>query len=94
MMIDKVSGINQINNLQSTKRTSSASNVKASDQISVSEEAKAMAEAYKLEQIAKETPDIREDLVEAIKQKIQDPNYLNEATLFATADKILSAYGL
>ena len=35
-----------------------------------------------------------DELVEQIKLKIQDPNYLNEATIAATADQILSAYGL
>ena len=67
---------------------------KASDEISVSDEAKAMAEAMFMKQVSDETPDIRQDLVEKIKLKIQDPNYLNEATIAATADQILSAYGL
>ena len=95
MMIDKISGVNAVNSLQNTKRTSSSSSVKeSSDKISVSEEAKALSEAYKLAQIADETPDVRTELVEQIKQKIQDPNYLNAATIAATADQILSAYGL
>ncbi len=95
MMIDKISGVNPLNNLQNTKRANNVSTVKtSSDEISISNEAKALSETYYLNQIAKETPDVREDLVEAIKQKIQDPNYLNEATIAATADQILSAYGL
>ncbi len=95
MMINKISSVNVINNLQNVKKANATSNVKeTADEISISEEAKAMQEAYKLEQIAKETPDIREDLVERVRQKIQDPNYLNADTIAATADKILSAYGL
>ena len=95
MMIDKISGVNPLNNVQNTKRTSSADNVKsAPDSISVSDEAKAMADAYYLNKVADETPDVRADLVEQIKQKIQDPNYLNDATISATADRILSSYGL
>ena len=94
-MIDKISGVSPINSLQNTKRTSASSSVKASsDEISISDEAKAMAEANKLSQIANETPDVRSELVEQIKQKIQDPNYLNADRIAATADQILSAYGL
>ena len=95
MMIDKISGVNPLNNVQSTKRTSSADSIKSSpDSIDVSSEAKAMADAYYLDKVAKETPDVRAGLVEQIKQKIQDPNYLNEATISATADRILTSYGL
>ena len=93
-MIDKISGVNPINNVQSTKRTNQTGSVKsAPDEISVSDEAKALADAYYLNKVAEETPDVRSELVEQIKLKIQDPNYLNEATIAATADRILSAYG-
>ena len=47
-----------------------------------------------MNKVEEETPDVRSELVEQIKLKIQDPNYLNEATIAATADQILSAYGL
>jgi len=95
MMIDKVYGINPVNNLQNTKRAASVNNAKVvPDEINVSDEAKAMADAYYMHQVAEETPDVRQDLVEQVKLKIQDPNYLNDATIAATADRILSAYGL
>ncbi|WP_407399272.1 flagellar biosynthesis anti-sigma factor FlgM [Treponema sp.] len=95
MMIDKVNYVSPVNNLQSTKRSSNVANSqRTSDEISVSDEAKAAAEAMYLKQVSDETPDIRQDLVEKIKLKIQDPNYFSEATIAATADQILSAYGL
>lgn len=95
MMIDKVNYVTPLNNLQSAKRSGSVENTqRMSDEISVSEEAKAMAEALYMNKVAEETPDVRTELVEQIKLKIQDPNYLSEATIAATADKILSAYGL
>jgi negative regulator of flagellin synthesis FlgM len=47
-----------------------------------------------LNQVAKETPDVREDLVASIKEKIKDPNYLNPARIALTADRIMAAYGL
>ena len=95
MMIDKVTGANPLTSLQSTKRTNSTANVKpSSDKISVSSEAKAAADAYYLNQVAEETPDVRSELVEQVKQKIQNPNYLSEATIAMTAERILAAYGL
>ena len=94
-MIDKVNYVPSLNNLQNTRRSGNvAGSQNVHDEISVSDEAKAAAEAMYLKQVADETPDIRRELVEKIKLKIQDPNYLNEATIAATADQILSAYGL
>lgn len=94
-MIDKISGITPLNNVQSTKRTHAAESLRsAPDEISVSDEAKKLADAYYLDSVAKDTPDVRAELVEQVKLKIQDPNYLSPATIAATADKILSAYGL
>ncbi len=95
MMIDKISSVNSINSLQSAKRSNSVDRIRqGSDEINVSLEAKRASDAYYLTQVANDTPDVRTELVEQIKQKIQDPNYLNDATIAATADKILSAFGL
>ena len=94
-MIGKVDNVSAVNNMQSTRRSSNvASSQRTSDEISVSEEAKAAAEAMYLKQVSDETPDIRQDLVEQIKLKIQDPDFFSDATIAATADQILSAYGL
>ena len=85
-MINKISEVNALNSLQNTKRSNNvAGSQYVSDEISVSDEAKAMAEAMFMNKVAEETPDVRSELVEQIKLKIQDPNYLNEATIAATA---------
>ena len=93
-MIDKISGVNPINNIQSSKRLSQTGSVKAgSDEINVSDEAKALSDAYYLNKVAEETPDVRADLVEQVKQKIKNPDYLNNA-IASAADQFLRAYGL
>ena len=53
-----------------------------------------MAELYYLDKIAKETPDVRADRVAEVKEKIKDPNYLNNAVFSSAADNFLSALGL
>lgn len=95
MKIDQIGGISPLNNVQNTKRAQNAGNVKgAADSISVSAEAREMAEAYYLKGIADETPDVRTDLIAQIKEKIKDSNYLNAQTISATADRIMQAYGI
>ena len=95
MMIGKVDNVSAVNNIQSTRRSSNvASSQRTSDEIIVSEVSLVVAEAMYLKQVSDETPDIRQDLVEQIKLKIQDPDFFSDATIAATADQILSAYGL
>ena len=95
MMIDKLGGITPLNNVQSTKRTQGTESVKSSpDSISVSKEAKEMAEAYYLKEVADETPDVRTDLVAQIKEKIKDPSYLSSEILNSTAERIMASYGI
>ena len=40
-------------------------------------------------EIAKAAPEVRSDLVAELKAKIQDPNYINEAVVSMTADRII-----
>ena len=95
MMINKLGGINPLDNIKNTQKTSAKAAVSASsDSINISAEAREMSEVYYMSEVAKETPDIREDLVAKIKAKINDPSYLNSAVIESTADKILDSFGL
>ena len=94
-MINGVNNVTQVNNVQNLRKTESSAKVdREVDSISVSAEAKEMAEAYYLEKVANETPDVRADRVAAVKEKLKDPNYLNDAVIKSAADKFLSAIGL
>lgn len=94
-MINKLSGVAPLSEVQSTKRTQNTGSVKASsDSISVSKEAKEMAEAYFLNEVADETPDVRLDLVAQIKEKIKDPSYLSADVINSAAEKIMTSFGI
>ena len=95
MMIDRIGGITPLNNVHNTRRVNGVPSVGlGEDSISVSQEAKGMAEAYYLSQVASETPDVRMDLVAQVKEKIKDPNYINSAVINSVANRIMDAYGL
>ncbi len=95
MTINGLRGINPLDKLDNTQKATPKSSVSmGSDSISISSEAKEMAEVYYMNEVAKETPDVRADLVEAVKEKIKDPSYLSAAVIQSTADKILSSFGL
>lgn len=94
-MIDRLGGLDPLQNLQQTKRVASKPVTNSlEDTVSVSQEAKEMAEAYYLSEIAASTPDVRSDLVAKVKDKIKDPNYINSAVISSVADRFLDSIGL
>jgi negative regulator of flagellin synthesis FlgM len=95
MTINSIGNINPLDNLTNTKNTRNVPrSAPGHDAINISEEALRKAEAYYLAEIAHDTPEVRTDLVEQIKQKIKDPSYINAAVIDMTASKIMDAYGL
>lgn len=94
-MINGVSNVTQVNNVQNLRKTENTAKVtESSDTVTVSREAKEMAEIYFMDKVAAETPDVRADKIAEIREKIKDPSYLNDAIINSAADKFLSAIGL
>ena len=88
MMIDR---LNPLESIQSTKPSAAVRVDRNSknDSVSLSPEAMERAELFSAIELAKSAPDIRADRVAELKAKIDDPAYLTEAILSATADRIL-----
>ena len=94
-MINGVNNVTQLNNVQNIRKTDNSAKVKAeSDSISVSKEAVEMAEAYSMDKVAADTPDVRADRIAEVKAKIKDPSYLSNAIIQSTAEKLMPSYGL
>jgi negative regulator of flagellin synthesis FlgM len=64
------------------------------DSISLSQEAKEKAEVYQVVELIKSAPDLDNAAIAALREKINDPAYINERTISATADRIMNAFGL
>lgn len=94
-MINGVNNVTQLNNVQNIRKTDNSAKMKAeSDSISVSKEAVEMAEAYYMDKVAADTPDVRADRIAEVKAKIKDPSYLSNAIIQSTAEKLMTSYGL
>ncbi len=86
--IDPVARINKKNNPDKVKKQVSP------DSVAVSEEARRSAALQQTVDIVRATPDVRMDRVEEVKNKLQDPNYMDDAVIKAVADEILDAFGV
>ena len=94
-MINGVNNVTQLNNVQNIRKTDNSAKVsKETDSISVSKEAVQMAEAYYLDKVASETPDVRADRIAEVKAKIKDPNYFSDAVIQSAAEKFMTSVGL
>jgi negative regulator of flagellin synthesis FlgM len=92
-----INGIGPIEPLQTNKKPGQNSRVNQTaegDSISLSSEALKKGEMYRAIELAAAAPDVRADRIEELKQKINDPSYINEAIIGATADRLMNAFGL
>jgi negative regulator of flagellin synthesis FlgM len=72
-------------------RNDQVGGIDRTDTIDVTPEAKEKAEIYQVMEIIKSAPDLDDARIAELRQKIDDPAYLNEKVINATADKIIEA---
>jgi negative regulator of flagellin synthesis FlgM len=63
------------------------------DSITLSAEAVEKGELYRANALVESAPDVRLDRIAELKKKINDPSYINDTLVSATADKIMDALG-
>ena len=91
MTIERIGSLDPI---QPGKKPSGANQVKESreaDSISISSEAQEKAEILKTQELAAAVPELRAERVAELKEKINDPAYINDTVINATADKLIDA---
>jgi negative regulator of flagellin synthesis FlgM len=92
-----VNGIGSIDPLQPGKKPGRSGQViqsEKTDSISLSSEAREKAELHQVKELIMAAPDVRADRIAEMKKKVNDPSYINDTILKATADKILDAFGI
>jgi len=62
------------------------------DTINLSSDAIKKAEVYQVVELIKSAPEADEARIAELRQKINDPSYLNDKVIKATADNILNAW--
>ena len=90
MTIDRVGSIEPI---QPGKRPGRAqvNESPKSDSISISSEAQERAELLRAQELVAAAPEVRAERVAELKEKINDPSYINDQVINATANKLIDA---
>jgi negative regulator of flagellin synthesis FlgM len=92
MTIERIGPPDPVPNIKKTKEAEKPRQNQGADSISLSEEAKSKSEVYQATELAKNAPGIRWELVEAIKKKLQDPNYISDKVVEKLADRLMDYF--
>ncbi len=89
MTIERLGPVDPLQNPRKNSRSERAGQAGGSDSVSLSKEAVEKGEAFQAYELARTSPDVRADRVAELKAKIDDPNYINDAVVKMTAEKII-----
>jgi negative regulator of flagellin synthesis FlgM len=93
-MIDRIGSIDPIQPGKKAGQNNRVNSQDKADSISLSAEAMEKREIYQAMEMASAASDVRADRVAELRAKINDPSYINDTILNATADKIMEAFAL
>jgi len=91
-MIDRIGPIEPLPPGKRTGRTEKIGVEEKSDSISLSPQAMEKAERYQVMELIKSAPDLDEARIAELRDKINDPAYLNQRVIDATAENIVNAW--
>ncbi|MDR3342712.1 MAG: flagellar biosynthesis anti-sigma factor FlgM [Treponema sp.] len=94
MMINRIGSIDPIQSGKNIGLNGQANRKVQTDSISLSAEALEKSELYHANAVVASVSDVRMERIVELKQKINDPSYINDKIIQATADSIMDAFGL
>ena len=91
MTIDRIGSLDPIQPGKKPGRANQVNESSRMDSINISSEAQQKAELFRARELAAASPEVRAERIAELKEKINDPAYMNDQVINATADKIIDA---
>lgn len=91
MTIDRIGSIDPIQPGRKPGQTGQPRVSQGADSISISSEAQEKAELFQVQSLAAAAADVRAERVAELKQRINDPAYINDTVLNATANRLIDS---
>ena len=89
MTIERVGYVDPIQPGKKPGQANRAGGSAGADTIDISSEAQKKAELFRLRELAVAAPEVRADRIAELKEKINDPAYINDTIINATANKLI-----
>ena len=94
MTIEGLGPVDPLSKYNKADKAEKPSKADKKDSINVSAEAKSMGEIYKAAESVKNSPDVRQDRIDEIKEKLKDPSYINDRIIESVADNIMELFDI
>lgn len=94
MTIEGLGPVDPVSKYNKTEKPEKTAKSEKKDSINVSAEAKSMGELYKAAESVKASPDIRQDRIDEVKEKLKDPSYINDRVIETVADNIMDMFNI
>jgi negative regulator of flagellin synthesis FlgM len=94
MTIERLSPLDPPSQYNKANKPSKPVSKGNADSISLSSEAKQMGEIFQATERIKNSPDIRQDRVDEVKRKLENPSYINDKVVESVASKIMDLFDL
>jgi negative regulator of flagellin synthesis FlgM len=92
MTVDRIGPLEPIPPGKKSGRSSHVGGNDKTDSINLSAQAMEQAERYQVLELIRSAPELDEARITELRQKIDDPAYLNEKIINATAENIVNAW--
>ncbi|MCL2244459.1 MAG: flagellar biosynthesis anti-sigma factor FlgM [Treponema sp.] len=92
MTVDRIGHVEPISPGKKPGRSEQVGGNIRTDSISLSSEALKKAEMYQVVELIKAAPELDDAKIAELRQKIDDPAYLNEMVINATAEKLMNTW--
>lgn len=94
MTVDRIGSIDPIQNSKKTGKPESVHKRGDIDSVNLSNEAVEKGDLYQAIELVSSAADVRAEKIAELKQKINDPAYINDTVINKTAEKIMDLFGL
>lgn len=94
MTIERLGPIDPVSKFNTPEKNQKAAETQGKDSVAFSDEAKLRAELLKATENVRKSPDIRQDRIDEVKKKLEDPNYINNTVISGVADRIMELFDI
>ncbi len=94
MNIERLGPLEPVAKQNKAKKAAKPAKSGDADSINISQDAKTMGEVYKAGETVKAAPDVRMDRIREVKEKLQDPSYIDDKIVKSVADSVMDLFGL
>ncbi len=94
MTIERLGPVDPVQRYSQADKTKAKDSRPQNDSVAFSDEAKLKAEMLRVSEQVRQAPDVRLDRIEEVRQKLEDPDYIDNRVVEHVAEQIMDMFNL